>query len=87
MSSIWYHFLFTVSLYEFVYPLTIAEALILYQKISNDVYTKNIGILSVKLHKLSQWHGFIENSFLIMNVALYTRKHPYLVDCVYTDLA
>ena len=64
MSSVWYHFFIFVSLYEFLYPLTIVEALILYQKISKDVYTKNIVILSVSLHHRSQCHGFIENSLL-----------------------
>ena len=64
MSSVWYHFFIFVSLYEFLYPLTIVEALILYQKISKDVYTKNIVILSVSLHHRSQCRGFIENSLL-----------------------
>ena len=71
MFSIWYHFfIYCVSLYEFVYPLTIVEALILYQKISKDFYTKNIGILPVTLPKLSQCHGFNENPLISLEFLL-----------------
>ena len=71
MSSIYDFFISSVSLCKFVYPLTIVEALILYQKISKDVYqTKNIGIFPVALHKLSQCHGFIEHSLISLEFLL-----------------
>ena len=35
-----------------------------------NVYTKNIGILPVTLHKLLQCHGFIENSLISLEFLL-----------------